>query len=208
MVTKAKGWKVVAGQATFDPEQFEPDGPPIPVEEQRRIVTAALAVVSTARSLSGCRRPSHVFTTAINAFHKADRGFRSLCLHHPRSGKSVAPEDFLLEVSTLPLSVKTPLLKILATSKDYYKGGDMRPFPVKLLKRMEAARAELIDVQANLPGEPSWSAAKAPADWCKQLQISATTLKRHARENKLVVDRISSKLWRIRLDTLQRYTGK
>ncbi len=53
-----------------------------------------------------------------------------------------------------------------------------------------------------------WSEAKPPADWRKDLKLSATTMRNHINQSKLVVDKISTKLWRIRLDTLQKYSGK
>jgi hypothetical protein len=52
-----------------------------------------------------------------------------------------------------------------------------------------------------------WSEAKSPADWRKELKISDSTLRRHEKAGKLIADKISPKLWRIRLDTLRRYKG-
>jgi len=60
--------------------------------------------------------------------------------------------------------------------------------------------------QTELPAK--WSKAKSPAIWRKELGIAQTTLSRHVTEGKLVVDKISRKLWRIRLDTLRRYIGE
>lgn len=61
-------------------------------------------------------------------------------------------------------------------------------------------------------GDPNaaniWSVAKPPADWRKELSLSETTMRNHIKQGKLFVDKISAKLWRIRLDTLQRYLGK
>lgn len=54
----------------------------------------------------------------------------------------------------------------------------------------------------------AWSKAKPPTAWCKELGISATTLRRHVKEGMLVVDKVTRKLWCIRLDTLRRYKGE
>lgn len=50
-----------------------------------------------------------------------------------------------------------------------------------------------------------WSDAKPPAVWRKELGISETTLRRHVAVGRLVVDKLTSKRWRIRNDSLRRY---
>lgn len=56
--------------------------------------------------------------------------------------------------------------------------------------------------------EHKWSDAKPPAVWCKNLNIAATTFRQHIKKGKLIVDKISTKSVRIRLDSLERYLGK
>ena len=55
--------------------------------------------------------------------------------------------------------------------------------------------------------DPDWSEAKSPTAWAKKLGMSLTTLHRHIKAKKLIVDKITTKLWRIRLDLLERYLG-
>ena len=55
--------------------------------------------------------------------------------------------------------------------------------------------------------EPEWSEAKSPAEWRKILRLSETTMRRHRAKGDLVVDPITTKSWRIRIDSLERYTG-
>jgi len=52
-----------------------------------------------------------------------------------------------------------------------------------------------------------WSEAKAPSDWYKELGIAASTARRHKKEGRLIVDIVSTKLWRVRKDSLRRYKG-
>jgi hypothetical protein len=56
--------------------------------------------------------------------------------------------------------------------------------------------------------EDEWSDAKSPAEWESLLRVSATTRRRHVKEGKLIVDKTTPKLWRIRKDSLRRYRGK
>ncbi len=62
------------------------------------------------------------------------------------------------------------------------------------------ARYRLSEAERKEQTKPpaKWSEAKSPTEWSKELGISATTLRRHVTEGKLVVDKISTKLWRIR----------
>jgi hypothetical protein len=50
-----------------------------------------------------------------------------------------------------------------------------------------------------------WSEAKSPTEWRKELGISETTWRRHTKDGTLVIDRITTKRVRIRLDCLARY---
>ena len=53
-----------------------------------------------------------------------------------------------------------------------------------------------------------WSEVKSPSDWCKELgRISLTTLKRHVHAKRLVVRKLTTKSWCIRLDTLRAFQG-
>lgn len=52
-----------------------------------------------------------------------------------------------------------------------------------------------------------WSEAKSPAEWCKLLGISLTTLKRRVRDGILVVEKITTKSWRISRDSLDKFNG-
>ena len=53
-----------------------------------------------------------------------------------------------------------------------------------------------------------WSEAKTPDVWRSELKLAETTMRNHIKQGMLVVDKISTKLWRFRLDTLERYLGK
>ena len=67
--------------------------------------------------------------------------------------------------------------------------------------------ARLRRERAKLLGEQQWSEAKSPADWCRELEVSLTTIKRHAEAGRLVVRKHTRKLWSIRLDSLRTYQG-
>ena len=52
-----------------------------------------------------------------------------------------------------------------------------------------------------------WSEALPPSEWRKKLSCSQSTLTRYVENGTLVIDKIGTKLWRIRLDTLEKLTG-
>ena len=81
------------------------------------------------------------------------------------------------------------------------------PWLEKAIAILTKQRASPEAKSQELPAE-QWSEAKPPAEWRKQLKISETTWRNHVKKGKLVVDKISDKLCRIRQDTLERYTGK
>lgn len=53
-----------------------------------------------------------------------------------------------------------------------------------------------------------WTEALTPSEWVKLLDMGLTTIKGHIKAGKLVVDKISTKKWRFRKDTIQRFTGQ
>ena len=55
--------------------------------------------------------------------------------------------------------------------------------------------------------DPMWSDARKPTDWREKLHMSPTAMKNHIDAGRLVIDKITTKLWRIRLDTLRKFTG-
>ena len=70
----------------------------------------------------------------------------------------------------------------------------------RLRERIRRERAKLLS-------EQEWSKAKSPADWCRELEVSLTTIKRHAEAGRLVVRKHTTKSWSIRLDSLRTYVG-
>lgn len=78
----------------------------------------------------------------------------------------------------------------------------------KFLNALDAVAAWCHRQWSNQEKDERWSEAKPPSEWAKQFRTTVKTLNRHADAGKLVIDRITTKSWRIRLDTLERYTGK
>lgn len=67
----------------------------------------------------------------------------------------------------------------------------------------------LLDAATGEQDEPEWSEAKPPSEWKKELKLgSDTTWRRHIEEGKLIVDRVTTKLVRIRRDSLRKYRGE
>ena len=69
------------------------------------------------------------------------------------------------------------------------------------------AAAEATAAEANEPGDFKWSEAKPPSEWRKKLKMSQTTLKRRVDDGTLIVDKITTRSWRIRRDTLDKFMG-
>jgi hypothetical protein len=73
--------------------------------------------------------------------------------------------------------------------------------------RKLAAEVGTTDAGGTAESGSQWSEAKSPSEWEKILKMGKTTLKNHVKDGKLIVDKITSKSWRIRKDTLARYLG-
>lgn len=55
------------------------------------------------------------------------------------------------------------------------------------------------------PAAEQWSIARSPTEWQKELKISGSTWQRRVRDKELIVDKITVKSVRIRLDSLEKF---
>jgi hypothetical protein len=87
------------------------------------------------------------------------------------------------------------------------------PTNVELYERVKKALADLytpsqhfVSLLREIRGNTSgWTAAGAPPEFQHEFQISATTWRRWIKEGKLIVERISRKTVRVRMDHYLKY---
>jgi len=127
--------------------------------------------------------PEHVFPHIWSSAHEAAEGIARLALEllisDVKQGRALARELLASRWKALVITIDES---------------------ATLQERIRRERAKIL-------AGCEWSEAKSPSEWCKELRVSLTTLKRHVNQGKLIVRKLTSRSWSVRIDTLRSYVG-